>query len=162
MAVFGLPPVDLHGPLHYVGIMDPLCGGTRGVRAAMQGRLGLAWRYNPLAIPLVVGAGLVLVRQVCGLVTGYWLNVHLVHRRPVMIGAAVLAVVLEINQQAHASLLHPAGERFSPVGPAVTALLGMVSGLVLWMSMSRKQRQLQQLLDAQRSADHQAPAAASE
>ena len=27
MAVFGLPPVDLHGPLHRVGIMDPLCEG---------------------------------------------------------------------------------------------------------------------------------------
>jgi len=26
MAVFGLPPVDLHGLLHHVGIMDPLCG----------------------------------------------------------------------------------------------------------------------------------------
>jgi hypothetical protein len=30
MAIFGLPPVDLHGPLHYAGIMDPLCGGHVG------------------------------------------------------------------------------------------------------------------------------------
>ena len=29
MAVFGLPPVDLYGPFHRFGIMDPLCGGTR-------------------------------------------------------------------------------------------------------------------------------------
>jgi hypothetical protein len=29
LAVFGLPPVDIHGPTHYVGIMDPLCGMTR-------------------------------------------------------------------------------------------------------------------------------------
>jgi len=31
LAVVGLPPVDLHGPLHRLGIMDPLCGMTRGV-----------------------------------------------------------------------------------------------------------------------------------
>ncbi len=29
MAVFGLPPVDPHGPFHRFGIMDPLGGGTR-------------------------------------------------------------------------------------------------------------------------------------
>ena len=37
MAIAGLPPVDLHGPLHRFGIMDPLCGMTRGVRAALRG-----------------------------------------------------------------------------------------------------------------------------
>ncbi|MFP3988669.1 DUF2752 domain-containing protein [Streptomyces sp. E11-3] len=56
MAVFGLPPVDLHGPLHYLGVMGPLCGGTRGVHAALLGDFGTAWRYNPLSVVLVVGA----------------------------------------------------------------------------------------------------------
>ncbi len=32
MAVFGLPPVDLHRPPHRVGIMDALFDGTRAVR----------------------------------------------------------------------------------------------------------------------------------
>lgn len=30
LAVVGLPPVDIHGPLHYLGIMGPTCGMTRG------------------------------------------------------------------------------------------------------------------------------------
>jgi hypothetical protein len=32
LAAFGLPPIDLHSPLHYAGVMDPLCGMTRAVR----------------------------------------------------------------------------------------------------------------------------------
>jgi len=47
LAIAGLPPVDVHGPLHYVGIMDPLCGGTRGLRLMMRGHLASAWRDNP-------------------------------------------------------------------------------------------------------------------
>ena len=44
MALFGLPPADIHGPLHYLGIMDPLCGATRGVRLALLGHLAKAWQ----------------------------------------------------------------------------------------------------------------------
>jgi hypothetical protein len=51
LAVVGLPPVDLHGPLHRLGIMDPLCGMTRGVVAVLRGQLGRAVAYNP-ASPL--------------------------------------------------------------------------------------------------------------
>jgi len=29
LRIADVPDVDLHGPLHYLGIMDPLCGGTR-------------------------------------------------------------------------------------------------------------------------------------
>ena len=36
MAIFGLPPVDLHGPWHYLGVMDPLCGMTRASGAAAR------------------------------------------------------------------------------------------------------------------------------
>jgi hypothetical protein len=28
MAMFGLPPIDLHVPLHYLGVMDPLLTAT--------------------------------------------------------------------------------------------------------------------------------------
>lgn len=31
LAVSGPPRIDLHGPLHHLGIMDPMCGMTRGV-----------------------------------------------------------------------------------------------------------------------------------
>jgi hypothetical protein len=45
LAVVGLPPVGLHGPLH-LGIMDPLCGMIRGTVAVVRGQLELAWVYN--------------------------------------------------------------------------------------------------------------------
>ena len=46
MALWGLPPVDLHGPLHRLGIMDPVCGGTRSAYFAVSARWALAWYYN--------------------------------------------------------------------------------------------------------------------
>jgi hypothetical protein len=52
LAVVGLPPVDLHRPLHHLGIMDPLCGMTRGTVALLRGQLGQAVAYNP-ASPLL-------------------------------------------------------------------------------------------------------------
>lgn len=42
LRVFGLPPIDLHSPLHRAGIMDPLCGGTRAALAAAHGDIDLA------------------------------------------------------------------------------------------------------------------------
>ena len=47
---------DLHGPLHYLGVMDPLWGATRGVRWSSRGDLTGAWRYDPAVIGLSVGA----------------------------------------------------------------------------------------------------------
>jgi hypothetical protein len=51
LAVFGLPLANLHGPLHYVGVMDPLSGGTRSVYLTLRGRLHEAIRYNPAGPP---------------------------------------------------------------------------------------------------------------
>src|SRR6266542_1728907 len=56
LAVTGPPPLDLHGPLHYLGIMDPGCGMTRGVLWTLRGRLDRAWAYNPASPLLVAGA----------------------------------------------------------------------------------------------------------
>jgi Protein of unknown function (DUF2752) len=56
LAVVGLPPVDLHGPLHNLGIMDPLCGMTRGTVAVLHGQLGQAVAYNPASPLLTAGA----------------------------------------------------------------------------------------------------------
>jgi hypothetical protein len=56
LAVVGLPPVDLHGPLHRLGIMDPLCGMTRGTVALLHAQLGQAVAYNPASPLLVAGA----------------------------------------------------------------------------------------------------------
>jgi hypothetical protein len=109
MAVVGLPPVDLHGPLHKFGIMDPLCGGTRAARYTAQGNLAEAWRYNPLSILIVVGAALALLRAAVGLLGRRWINVSLAWTRPrrrwLILTVLVLLAVLEVRQQLRADLL---------------------------------------------------------
>jgi hypothetical protein len=105
LAVAGLPPVDLHGPLHRLGIMDPLCGATRGVRLMLRGDLAGAWRYNPAAPPLVAGAVLAALRAGVGMVTGRWLTLQLRWTRRYLVVAGLLVAVLWVNQQAHAAML---------------------------------------------------------
>jgi hypothetical protein len=105
LAAVGLPSVDLHGPLHYLGTMDPLCGMTRGTVAVLRGQLGLAVAYNPASPLLVAGAVLALVRWLVGRLTGRWLDATL-QRTPLTLGIAVaLVLALWVNQQAHAALL---------------------------------------------------------
>jgi Protein of unknown function (DUF2752) len=104
LAVVGLPHADLHGPLHYLGVMDPLCGGTRSVYFTLHGRLADAVRYNP-AGPLVVAAAVpMLIRAAVGWSTGRGVSLHVSRR--MLIPVAVLAIAtLEVNQQLHAALL---------------------------------------------------------
>jgi len=109
MAIFGLPPVDLHGPLHRLGIMDPLCGGTRAARLTAQGHLAQAWTYNPLGIVAVLGAAGVVLRTAAGAVTGRWVNLHarLTRRqnRSLLLVLVIATVALEVRQQLRADLL---------------------------------------------------------
>jgi hypothetical protein len=105
LATFGLPPVDLHGPLHRLGVMDPLCGGTRGLRAIALGRIGQAWAFNPLSVVLFVGAWVALARAGIGRLTGRWVAVRRQSGRQVWAVLCVLVVALEVNQQFHARLL---------------------------------------------------------
>lgn len=105
MAVLGLPPLDLHGPLHYVGVMDPFCGGTRSVRLAMRGEWTASWRYNPLGLVLVAGAVLTLARSGLGVVTGRWLTLE-VRRRRLVLGVVLAGLaLLWLRQQLSADLL---------------------------------------------------------
>lgn len=109
VALVGLPPADLNGLLHRFGVMDPLCGGTRAVRLAAMGRWSESWRYNPAGVPLVVGAGVLLLRASAGWATGRWVTVTVRwtrQRRWAVWALLVLALlVLEINQEEHAALL---------------------------------------------------------
>lgn len=100
----GLPAVDLHGPLHYLGIMDPFCGATRAMYLSVHGRLGEALTYNPGAPILLAAAGVVLIRAAVGVVCHRWLSVRISHRFSV-VTLVVALVILEINQQSHAALL---------------------------------------------------------
>jgi hypothetical protein len=105
LAVTGPPPVDLHGPLHYLGIMDPLCGMTRGVIWTLRGRPGRAWTYNPASPLLVAGALVVLLRAAVGWRTGRWLTVTLGGSRLLRVVAVVAVLALWANQQHHTALL---------------------------------------------------------
>ena len=104
LAVFGLPPVSIHGPFHFVGIMDPLCGMTRATRLFARGDFSGAWRYNPASLLLAAAAVAVVVRAIVGWVTGRWARL-VVDGRSVRIAGVVLLGLLEVNQQLHASLL---------------------------------------------------------
>ena len=109
MAIAGLPPVDLHGVLHHLGVMDPLCGGTRSARLAAQGRWSAAWQYNPLGIAADLAAALAVLRAVAGWLTGRWLAVTFSwtpgRRRTVLGLGLALLLALEIRQQLRADLL---------------------------------------------------------
>jgi hypothetical protein len=105
LALFGLPPVDLHGPLHRFGIMDPACGMTRAARALARADLATAWRYNPGSLALGVAVSAVLARAIAGLASGRWLMLHIEVRRRWLIVAAAALVALAIRQQRIASLL---------------------------------------------------------
>ncbi|WP_327582266.1 DUF2752 domain-containing protein [Nonomuraea sp. NBC_00507] len=105
LAIFGLPPVDLHSPLHRLEIMDPLCGGTRALRYTMLTEWRLAWTYNPLSPVLGVGAVLALMRHLVGALSGRWLTIEWRWSKPLLVVLALAVIALEVNQQLHASLL---------------------------------------------------------
>ena len=104
MAVFGFPPFGVHGPLHRLGVMDPLCGMTRAV-VALRLDPARAWAYNPGVFVLLPVAAVALARGVVGSATGRWLVVRLRASRGLLIAVAVLVVLLWSNQQHHAALL---------------------------------------------------------
>ncbi len=109
MAVFGLPSVDLHGPLHQIGIMSPTCGATRAAWFTARGDLALAWTYNPLGILAVAAAALAVARTVMGLATTRWVRWAVTttpwKRRVLYLAALTLVLALEVRQQSRAGLL---------------------------------------------------------
>ncbi|OJV78723.1 MAG: hypothetical protein BGO37_12870 [Cellulomonas sp. 73-92] len=103
LAFWGLPAIDLHGPLHRLGIMDLLCGGTRAAYLTMTGRWTLAWYYNPLGPLAVVAAAVLMLRAGVGLLTRHWLTLRVRLsrrvRRVAVVALAVVVVVLTARQQ---------------------------------------------------------------
>ncbi|MBU4337236.1 MAG: DUF2752 domain-containing protein [Actinobacteria bacterium] len=102
LAIWGLPVLDLHGPLHRLGIMDFLCGGTRAAYFTTRGRWAMAWYYNPLGPLAVIGAAVMTLRAGVGLATRRWLAVEGGFRgrsRAVLVAGCVAAVALTVRQQ---------------------------------------------------------------
>ncbi len=104
LALVGVPHVDLHEPLHYLGVMDPLCGATRSVYLTLHGHLDEAARFNPAGPVLLVAAMLAVSRAVVGRATGCWVYVR-IPRGPGLAVAVIAIAALEVNQQSHAALL---------------------------------------------------------
>lgn len=104
LAVVGMPPVNLHGLLHYFGVMDPFCGGTRSVYLTLHGHLRDAVRYNPAGPALVVTALALLLRAAIGWSSHRWVDVHVPRQLLIPVALAMLAA-LDTNQQLHAALL---------------------------------------------------------
>ncbi|WP_101258756.1 DUF2752 domain-containing protein [Streptomyces barkulensis] len=137
VAVFGLPPVDLHSPLHYAGVMGPTCGGTRAVHAAALGHFGESWRYNPLGLPVLVGAFAAVAREAVGRRSGRWLNVRVTHRRTAVVCALVLLAALAANQQAHAELLRTGPETGVPTGLLLYAVVVPLTAVAVAVRLYR-------------------------
>ncbi|MGW5440736.1 DUF2752 domain-containing protein [Nocardia asteroides] len=99
--------MDLHGPLHRIGIMDPFCGGTRATYLLLTGDVGESIHYNPGVLALAGVVVVVLVRGAVGVLTGRWLHLTLRprQRRVLLIVVAVAAVALWVRQQVNADLL---------------------------------------------------------
>ncbi len=108
LAAFGLPPISIHGPLHFVGIMGPTCGLTRAVRSVALGDIAAALRYNPSVLLLPVLAAVVFARTAVGRLTGRWLELS-IRWQSIRVGlpVALAVVVLTIRQQANVGLLGP-------------------------------------------------------
>lgn len=106
MAVLGLPPVDLHGPLHHLGVMGPTCGMTRAVRALARSEVEVALEYNPAVVLLPVLALLAWARTAVGVLRASWFEVSVRWSHPAValpLGLATLA--LWVHQQSNASML---------------------------------------------------------
>lgn len=105
LAVFGLPPVDIHGPLHYMGIMGPTCGLTRSVMWFTRGQLATAWEYNPVGMLVVPGAVVVMGRAGFGWWTGHWADFKVRRNRRLIALLVVGALILTLRQQLRVDLL---------------------------------------------------------
>jgi hypothetical protein len=97
--------LDLHSPLHCLGVMDPLCGITRGTVAVLRGQLGRSWAFSPISPLLVAGAVLAVGRWLVGRLTGRWLDATIRPTPSLWAVAAIMVVALWANQQAHVGLL---------------------------------------------------------
>ncbi|MCO6502097.1 MAG: DUF2752 domain-containing protein [Acidimicrobiales bacterium] len=111
VAIVGLPPVDIHGPLHYLGIMGPTCGMTRGVMWTARGDLIRAWQFNPASLLIIPTMVALAARTTYGKITGRWLNLHIRWRPWLWLIPAVVILVLTIRQQLNIAFLlaNPAG-----------------------------------------------------
>ncbi|MBF6289748.1 DUF2752 domain-containing protein [Nocardia farcinica] len=107
LRVVGVPSVDLHGPTHFLGLMDPFCGGTRATYLLLAGDVSESLRYNPGVLVLAGIVVLALARGAVGVLSGRWLQfaVRPGLGRALRIVAVVAVLGLWVRQQINADLL---------------------------------------------------------
>lgn len=104
LAVVGLPPIDVHGPFHYLGVKGPTCGMTRGVMWTARGDIAQAWRFNPASLLVLPALVLLAVRALLGRLTDRWLNLSIRWRRWLWVSVIPLILLLSIRQAAQCGL----------------------------------------------------------
>lgn len=62
LAAIGLPPISGHGPRHFIVVMHPLCGVTRGSVATLGGDVARAAWFNPASPFVPIKGALLLAR----------------------------------------------------------------------------------------------------
>lgn len=154
IAIFGLPPLEVHSPLRLFGMVCPFCGATRAVQALLQGDVATAWRYNPIAFPVIAGGVAVVARGAAGLFTGRWLNVRMTRPRLVYAVGGALFVALWVNQAQHAAMLRADdGSLMSEMfGMSTVVVLGSVATLIYLTIATRRLRVASARATAQRAA----------
>lgn len=107
LRVVGVPPIDVHGPLHYLGIMDPFCGGTRAMYLLSAGDFRRAATYNPIVFPLAAAIVLLVARAVIGWATHRWPKFTLspTVRRVLLVALVIAVAALGVRQQLNAEML---------------------------------------------------------
>ena len=105
VAILGLPPLDIHGPLHYLGVMGPTCGMTRGVMWTARGNLIRASQFNPASLLVIPTMILLTARAAYARLTGRWLNLALRRRSWLWAAVGVLVLLLAVRQQLAIDLL---------------------------------------------------------
>lgn len=142
IAVFGLPPLEVHSPLRLFGMVCPFCGATRAVQALLRGDAATAWHYNPVAFPVIAGGAAVVVRAAIGAVRGRWLNVTITRPVPLYVAGGVLFVALWVNQARHAAMLtaDDGGLLAEMFGISITVALGSAVTLVYLSIATRRMR----------------------
>ncbi|MGH8957324.1 MAG: DUF2752 domain-containing protein [Acidimicrobiia bacterium] len=105
MALFGQPPYGFHGPLHYLGVMSPTCGMSRGVMWLMRGKMAMAWEYNPASLLVLPVGAVAVVRSVFGRFTNRWPNLTVRLNWWMLVLVIVAVATLTVRQQLKAELL---------------------------------------------------------
>ncbi|NEW33313.1 DUF2752 domain-containing protein [Nocardia cyriacigeorgica] len=108
LRVVGVPSVDLHVPTHFLGLMDPFCGGTRATYLLLAGDVSESLRYNPGVLVLVLAVVvLALARGAVGVLTGHWLQIalRLGMGRALWVVVVIAVLALWVRQQINADLL---------------------------------------------------------